>query len=317
MPEDWQPSCSPDMLLKRADLLHKVRDFMSERGILEVDTPALNKTHIPDVNIDNISARLSISGKVETYFLHTSPEACMKRLLASGSGAIYQIVKVFRDNEVSPLHQPEFSMLEWYRPDYDHHALMDELAVLLTELQLPAAEKYTYESRFLKHLNLNPHTATLIELKSLASDLGLQGKPENRSLLLDFLFSHSVAPNLGKDKPVLLYDYPACQAALARLTNTKPARAERFELFINGVELANGFHELCDADEQEQRFKNENLLRSQSEKSVVPIDEQFLAALKSGLPNCAGVALGIDRLLMILSEKQSINDVMTFPLADA
>lgn len=313
----WQPSAKHELLLLRAQLLEKIRRFMQERAILEVDTPVLSRASIPDPNIDSISASLSLRGTLHPYYLHTSPEFCMKRLLASGSGAIYQITKVFRDAELGRLHQPEFSMLEWYRPDFDHYALMDEMAELLIAIGLQQADRCTYESAFLNYLDINPHTASLAELQTLAGSLGLHENSENRALLLEFLFSHSVSPQLGKDKPLLLYDYPACQAALARLSNDRPAVARRFELFIAGVELANGFHELDDVVEQRHRFDMENHLRRQSGQPEVVIDEQFLAALQAGLPDCAGVALGIDRLLMVMSSKKQLADVMTFPIGDA
>ena len=241
----------------------------------------------------------------------------MKRLLASGAGAIYQITKVFRDDEIGRFHQPEFSMLEWYQPGYDHHDLMDEVSALLVSLGLKQAEQNSYENAFLEYLDINPHKASISELQTLASDLGLHGEPNERSILLEFLFSHSVSPNLGQKKPLLLYNYPACQAALAKISVDEPPIAERFELFINGMEIANGFHELTDASEQRRRFELENQLRHQRGLPEVAVDEQFLSALEAGLPDCAGVAIGLDRLLMALSGKQQISEVMTFPLGDA
>ena len=317
MPENWRPNVDLAALHLRADMLAKIRSFMQVRDILEVDTPTLSTASTPDPNINSISATRSIKGERLAYYLHTSPEFCMKRLLADGSGAIYQITKVFRDEEIGALHQPEFSMLEWYRPGFDHHDLMNEVAELLIELGLGEPERCSYESAFLKYLDINPHSADTSVLRSRASELGLQQTSSHRSMLLDFLFSHSVSPNLGGKRGLLLYDYPACQAALARLTSDAPPRAERFELFISGVELANGFHELKDAKEQRDRFQDENHLRQCSGLKQVAIDERFLSALESGLPDCAGVAIGLDRLLMILAEKQQINDVITFPLEDA
>lgn len=314
MPLNWQASASQDMLLLRARLLAQIRKFMQDRAIMEVDTPALSRASTPDPNINSIAASRSIADESRAFYLHTSPEFCMKRLLASGSGPIYQITKVFRDDEAGRLHQPEFSMLEWYRPGFDQHTLMDEVAELLAMLGLTECGRRTYESAFLEYLDINPHSASLASLQSLASSLGLYERSDDRSLLLEFLFSHSVSPNLGKDVPVFLYDYPACQAALARLSNDKPAKARRFELFVAGMELANGFHELGDADEQRQRFEKENRLRRLRGLVQVDLDEQFLAALQAGLPDCAGVALGVDRLLMVLSGTNHINDVMTFPL---
>ncbi len=241
----------------------------------------------------------------------------MKRLLACGSGAIYQITKVFRDDEIGRLHQPEFSMLEWYQPGYEHHDLMDEVSALLVCLGLTPAQQNTYKNAFLEYLDINPHKATISELQTLASDLGLHGESNERSILLEFIFSHSVSPNLGQRIPLLLYNYPVCQAALAKISVDELPIAERFELFINGMEIANGFHELTDANEQRRRFELENQLRHQRGLAEVAVDEQFLSALETGLPDCAGVAIGLDRLLMVLSDKQQISDVMTFPLGDA
>jgi lysyl-tRNA synthetase class 2 len=314
MSENWRPGVNKATLHLRAEMLGKIRAFMQVRDILEVDTPVLSLAGTPDPNINSISANLSIKGESLPYYLQTSPEFCMKRLLADDSGAIYQITKVFRDEEIGALHQPEFSILEWYRPGFDHHSLMDEVAELLIELGLGEPKRCSYESAFLRYLDINPHSADISVLRSKASDLGLQQTSNQRSLLLDFLFSHSVSPHLGIDRALLLYDYPACQAALARLTNDKPVRAERFELFISGIELANGFHELKDVQEQRERFEEENNIRQRSGLETVVIDEALLSALEFGLPDCAGVAIGLDRLLMVMAEKSQINDVMTFPL---
>jgi elongation factor P--(R)-beta-lysine ligase len=317
MSKDWQSSASNEVLLLRGQMLGRIRHFMKQRNILEVDTPVLSRTSIPDTNIENVICNISITGISFPYYMHTSPEVHMKRLLAGGSGAIYQITKVFRDNEVGQCHQPEFSMLEWYRPEFDHHKLMDEMSELLCELGLVAAERKSYESVFIEHLGLNPHTSSLEQLQKLAHELGLHEKTNQRSILLEFLFSHSISPKLGREVPLMLYDYPLCQAALAKLSDTEPQTALRFELFIEGMEIANGFYELRDAKEQAQRFSRENDRRGKEKKAQVKIDENFLQALHAGLPDCAGVAIGIDRLLMVLSGKSHINDVMTFPIKNA
>lgn len=317
MPDNWQANVARDVLLIRAQLLEKIRYFMRERNILEVDTPILSTASISDPNIQSVSASLSNRQHAQPFFLSTSPEFCMKRLLACGSGAIYQITKVFRDDEIGRLHQPEFSMLEWYQPGYDHHDLMDEVSALLVCLGLTPAQQNTYENAFREYLDINPHKASISELQTLASNLGLNGESSERSILLEFIFSHSVSPNLGQKIPLLLYNYPVCQAALARISVDELPIAERFELFINGMEIANGFHELTDANEQRRRFELENQLRHQRGSAEVAVDEQFLSALEAGLPDCAGVAIGLDRLLMVLSDKQQISEVMTFPLRDA
>jgi elongation factor P--(R)-beta-lysine ligase len=317
MSTDWQSCASNEVLLLRGQLLEQIRRFMTQRNILEVDTPVLSRTSIPDTNIENVICDISIQGKEQAFYLHTSPEVHMKRLLAGGSGAIYQITKVFRDNELGPCHQPEFSMLEWYRPEFDHHKLMDEMSELLSELGLATAERKSYESVFVEHLQLNPHTASIGQLQTLTKDLGLHEKTNERSILLEFLFSHSISPKLGREVPLMLYDYPLCQAALAKLSDTEPQTALRFELFIEGMEIANGFYELRDAKQQAQRFSDENDRRGKENKALIKIDENFLQALEAGLPDCAGVAIGIDRLLMILSGKSHIKDVMTFPVKNA
>lgn len=317
MPDNWQASVGREVLLLRAQMLEKIRYFMCERNILEVDTPILSATGIPDPNIQSLSTKLSNRQQSQPFYLSTSPEFCMKRLLVAGSGAIYQITKVFRDDEISRLHQPEFSMLEWYQPGYNHYNLMDEVSVLLVHLGLPEAGQSTYENAFLEYLDIDPHTASTAALRTLASSLGLREESNERSILLEFLFSHSVSPNLGQNKPLLLYHYPVCQAALARISTDHKPVAERFELFVNGMELANGFHELTDANEQRCRFESENKRRHQQGLAEVALDEEFLSALEAGLPACAGVALGLDRLLMVLARKQHINEVMTFPLGDA
>jgi elongation factor P--(R)-beta-lysine ligase len=314
MSKQWQPCAGQDVIQLRSHLLGNIRNFMNERQIMEVDTPALNLGSIPDSNIDSVSASLSLNGSKQSFYLHTSPEAYMKRLLASGCDSIYQISKVYRDAEIGRLHQPEFTMLEWYRPDFDHHSLMDEVKALLSTLGLDNTERNSYEKSFMQYLDVNPHTAPLPDLQSLAGNLGLHEESDDRSLLLEFLFSHSVSPNLGQDRPLFLYDYPECQAALARLSDTTPITSERFELFIQGMEIANGFHELCEESEQRQRFENENRRRIQKGKAEIRIDKYFMDALQAGLPKCAGVAIGIERLLMVLSGKQHINDVMTFPI---
>lgn len=314
MSEHWHPATDHALLRLRAELLDTIRSFMRERDIMEVETPILSRAGITDVNIHSIS--FNLPGR-ESVYLNTSPEFCMKRLLASGSGAIFQVARVFRDDACTRLHQPEFSMLEWYRPGFDHHRLMDELSELLSALGLTPIDRCTYEEAFLQHLEIDPHRASICDLQSQASKLGLYRPEDDRAILLEFLFSHSVAPALGRDKPLLLYDYPACQAALARLSGDKSPTARRFELFVNGIELANGFHELTDCGEQRQRFTGENRIRRQRGLPEVAIDQLFLAALQAGLPDCAGVAIGLDRLLMVIAGKEHINEVMPFPFVDA
>lgn len=293
-------------------MFQTIRDFMAERQILEVDTPILGHFAITDPYIETIRATAKCDN--EPLYLHTSPELCMKRLLAAGSGSIYQITHAFRDEARGRYHATEFSMLEWYRPDMDHHALMDELAELLRCLEFPAPVKQTYAVAFHKAYALDPHTISTGDMTSLAGQQGLLGQDLNRHELLDFLFSHAVTHHLDNSLPLLIYDYPAELAALARIRRDAGPVAERFELFIHGVEIANGFHELIDAEEQHARFKRDLAVRQARHVSGVPIDTCFLAALESGLPNCAGIAIGLDRLLLMMTQHERLSQVTAFSL---
>lgn len=316
LPEDWLPVASFDVMRKRAQLLAQIRSFMQARDILEVDTPVLDSAANPDPAIDSLTSIVRFPDAVtgRTCYLHTSPEFAMKRLLAAGSGPIYQICKVFRDHECGRLHQPEFTLLEWYRPGFNHHELMDEIGALLVALQFKPPDKTSYADAFLHTTGLDPHGAGLTELSNRAAGLGLDSGGGDRSLLLDLIFSHQVAPHLGTAGPQFIYDYPACQAALARIRNGQPAVAERFELFINGIEIANGFNELCDISEQYSRFMKDHERRRIRGQPELPVDRRLLAALAHGLPSCAGVALGLDRLLLVLTRSRYLADVLSYPL---
>lgn len=316
MKTKWQPAASFEMLLARARLLEKLRKFMNKHGILEVETPILVDAAVSDPHIESFETALQYPGgrHIRKHFLHTSPEYAMKRLLASGSGPIYQICRVFRDNEIGKYHNPEFTMLEWYRPEYDHHQLMDELDELLQVLNFKPAQKKTYAEVFKEKTDLDPHTTALVELQKTATDYGYTAQGDERSVLLDFIFSHCVCDHLGHECPHMIYDFPVVQSALARIRHSDPPVAERFELFIHGLEIANGFHELCDAGEQKKRFVQDNLQREKSGKPEVFIDEKFIEALKYGLPPCAGVAVGVDRLLMAMHHCTDIREVIAFPV---
>ncbi|OGT67107.1 MAG: EF-P lysine aminoacylase GenX [Gammaproteobacteria bacterium RIFCSPLOWO2_01_FULL_47_190] len=316
MKTKWQPAVSFEMLLARARLLEKLRKFMNKHGILEVETPILVDAAVSDPHIESFETALQYPGgrHIRKHFLHTSPEYAMKRLLASGSGPIYQICRVFRDNEIGKYHNPEFTMLEWYRPEYDHHQLMDELDELLQVLNFKPAQKKTYAEVFKEKTDLDPHTTALVELQKTATDYGYTAQGDERSVLLDFIFSHCVCDHLGHECPHMIYDFPVVQSALARIRHSDPPVAERFELFIHGLEIANGFHELCDAGEQKKRFMQDNLQREKSGKPEVFIDEKFIEALKYGLPPCAGVAVGVDRLLMAMHHCTDIREVIAFPV---
>ena len=300
----------------RARVLSRIREFMQRRAILEVETPVLHPGGNPDPNIHSLTAEVNLpfAGSARTYYLHTSPEFAMKRLLAAGSGPIYQICRVFRDNEAGRLHQPEFTMLEWYRPGFDHHDLMHEMDELLVELGLEAGGRQTYAGVFKQYCQLDPHSCGLDELQEMAAALGMNDVSEDRSTLLDLIFSHAVLPQLGRGRPVFVYDYPVCQAALSRLRASDRGVAERFELFINGIEIANGYNELIDIIEVNNRFESENKTRRELGLEPVAIDRNLLLAMESGLPPCAGVAVGLDRLIMAITGSNDLTDVIAFPV---
>lgn len=315
MSDSWLPAASLEVLKQRASLWAKIREFMAARGILEVETPVLSHAGTTDPNLDSFttSFKSPVSTTPETLYLHTSPEFAMKRLLAAGSGSIYQLCRVFRDEELGRFHQPEFTMLEWYRIDFDHHKLMDELddLLLLIGLSSPSV-RHSYAFVFEKATGIDPHRASLTQLQDMAIKLGLQGKDHSRSVLLDFIFSALVMPGLGQQRPELIFDFPVCQAALARIRTDDPPVAERFELFIKGIEIANGFHELTDVNEQQERFEADNRLRMAMDKSPVRMDKNLLEALEQGLPACAGVAVGMDRLLMVIAGHDTLDKVVNF-----
>lgn len=312
---NWRPSATREKLELRARILAGIRAFMAERSILEVDTPILDCAGNPDPNIASLTAEVNFpqDNRPRKYYLHTSPEFAMKRLLAAGSGPIYQITKVFRDNEAGRYHQPEFTMLEWYRPGFDHHDLMTEMDILMKNLGLRDSDRVTYASLFEQHNGLDPHDCSDDELRDRARELGLDTDMDDRSALLDLIFSHAVVPEMAGERPLFVYDYPACQAALARLSQTQVPRAERFELFINRIEIANGYNELNDYIKVKNRFDQDNERRRQRSLPAVVIDANLLQGLKSGMPECAGVAVGIDRLILAISGSNDLKDVLAFP----
>jgi len=320
---DWRPSASADTLVIRARLLQRIRAFFQAREVLEVDTPLLSRAAVTDPHLESFVLQEPQQG-VPRY-LHTSPEYAMKRLLAAGSGSIYQVCKVFRQGEAGRQHNPEFSMLEWYRLGFDHHQLMDEVESLLRELldgyrTLALGRRLSYRAAFQHYAALDPLSASVAELQAAVKQHGIEviGLDEtHKDPWLDLLLTHVVEPALPPDGPVFIYDYPASQAALARIRQSEPPVAERFELYLGGMELANGFHELTDAQEQRQRFAADLTARKASGLPGVPVDERFLAALQAGLPPCAGVALGIDRLVMLAAGVKSISEVLTFDDARA
>jgi len=324
----WRPTAELATLRLRAGLLARVRAFFTARGVLEVETPALSAAAITDPHLASFAVRYTGPGPRhgQPLYLHTSPEFPMKRLLAAGSGCIYQIARVFRDGEAGRRHNPEFTLLEWYRVGFDHHQLMDEVAELVTELlaerlALAEPERFSYRELFQHHLNLDPHRASTAELAACAEKHSVPIPPEmpadDADPWLDLLLTHWIEPRLESGRLTFVYDYPATQAALARLRPGDPPVGERFELYVGGVELANGFHELGDATEQRHRFELENAARQARGLPLMPVDEDLLAALAAGLPACAGVALGFDRLVMLAAGKASLAEVMAFPVGRA
>ena len=319
--EQWQPTTSVKNLLTRAKLLTEIRRFFTDRGLLEVETPVLSEFGVTDVHLATFSTEFisPFGEQSKTLWLSTSPEYHMKRLLAAGSGPIFQISKVFRNEEAGNRHNPEFTMLEWYRPHFDMYRLINEVDDLLQQiLECPPAESMSYQFAFQQYVGLDPLSADLSELVEKAEKHQLIGaENESRDTLLQFLFSTVVEPQIGQEAPVVVYHFPASQAALAQISSEDLRVAERFEFYYKGLELANGFHELSDAREQLRRFQQDNLQREKMGLPVRAIDIRLLAALQAGIPNCSGVALGVDRLLMIAMGTESIKDVISFAIDNA
>jgi lysyl-tRNA synthetase class 2 len=314
---DFLPAAPLDMLRRRAELLKQVRQFFDDRHFVEVETPILSHDTVVDRHLDPLSMTLFSDPRRpqdgEKLWLQTSPEFGMKRLLADGATAIYQITRAFRGGETGPLHNPEFSMVEWYRAGDDFEAgmrLLGELASSIFNCGQP--ERLTFREAFIRHAGIDPF-GSLDELKPT---------PElpagaDRDVILDFLHTTRVEPQLGRDRPTILYDYPASQSALARIRPGDPPLAERFELYYRGIELANGYHELLDPAALLQRNRQNNRLRAGDGKYLLPENSRLLAAMQHGLPPCSGCALGFDRLVMVATGAKTIQEVMAFPIERA
>jgi len=324
--EDWRPSATLEALRARAALLARAREFFAARSVLEVDTPLVVNSPVSDVHIASAIVALgeenAAAGAGAPLYLHTSPEYAMKRLIAAGSGDIYQICHVVRGNERGRLHNPEFTLIEWYRLGFPLAALMDEVEALVRILLGPGhlrrrGERLTYREAFARELSLDPFTAPDAILLEAARRLGLESRRASRDELLEFLMGVAVGPRLGRGALTFVHGYPATQAALARLDPEDPRAALRFELYCEGIELANGFHELQSAAEQRARFERDNAERQRHGQPVRPPDERLLAALAAGLPDCAGVALGLDRTLMLALAAEHIDQVLSFPAGRA
>ncbi|OUD12935.1 EF-P lysine aminoacylase EpmA [Thioflexithrix psekupsensis] len=316
----WQPTASLAAIRARAQLYAAIRHFFATRHVLEVETPILSCAAVPEPAIAPFFTHYHApDASVKTFFLHTSPELPMKRLLAAGMGAIYQITKVFRDGEQGYRHNPEFSLLEWYHPHWNQYELLQEIDELLQlTLHCPPAEILSYKNAFSHYLNCCPVSTPLHELQKMAENSGYyQAQNLSRSACLQFLMNQHIEPFLGQECPLFLIDFPAEQAALARKKEDNPDYAARFEVYYRGIELANGFEELTDPKEQRERFLADLATRQQQQQPLFPLDERFLMALQVGLPSCSGVALGLDRLLMLQLGTDHIHDVLTFPINEA
>lgn len=294
----------------RGELYRKLRLFFAERNVKEVNTPLLQATSVTDPYLEPI--------KTDSGYLQTSPEYAMKRLLVAGSGDIYQICKAFRKEETSKKHRSEFTLLEWYRLGFDQWDLMADVADVV-ELALGTShfEHISYRQLFLQYLGFDPFTISNKELIAHAKDtINIEMFEASRDDWLNLLLSHLIEPILGQDAPVFIYDYPPSQASLAKVNQDEQGEyvAERFELYYKGLELCNGYHELTDAKEQRQRFHEDNRQRLKMGKKPLPIDYSLLEALEQGLPQCAGVALGLDRLLMLQLKTTDIQDVLWFTI---
>lgn len=313
---EWRPCSGPEAAASRAALLQRIREYFARGNVLEVDTPALAPTAVSDVQIESLEIGRSQVSRAPLY-LHTSPEFPMKRLLAAGYPEIYSICRVFRDGEAGRRHQPEFTMIEWYRHDMDLEQIVgDTLGLIAASLAetAPSAEPAIadYRDVFVESIGIDPLDADIDALAAFADEGLRTAIGEERDDWLDWLFATKVAPGFAGDRLTVVRHYPASQAALARLCPEDSRVADRFEVFLGDVELANGYVELTDAAEQRRRIENDNKERVRRGRATRPVDEALLAALEAGLPQCAGVAMGLERLQMVLNNTDDIRDVITF-----
>tara|TARA_B100000809_G_scaffold254296_1_gene291330 strand:+ start:2354 stop:3340 length:987 start_codon:yes stop_codon:yes gene_type:complete len=325
---DWKPIANLAALKARAALNADIRQFFAERGVMEVEVPLMGRCTVTDPFIESIRVDCVSNGSAVEHYLQTSPEFGMKRLLASPfaveMGCIYSLGKAFRHGESGARHNPEFTMLEWYRLGFNDDRLMAEVGELIGAiLPLHAIIKLSYRQLFQRYLNIDPHTAEAVELKRITqANIAIEMEDANPDTWLDLLVSHVLEPKLAADHPhslVFIYDYPASQAALARtgVDDSGETIAKRFEGFYNGIELCNGYWELTDSAEQARRFAADITKRQQLGLPMVAADPRLIEALASGLPDCAGVALGVDRLLMLQQQLQRLDQVLCFPTLQA
>ncbi len=319
---DWSSGSSLEVLALRANLLARIRAYFVDHPALEVDTPVVSRFTSPDCMIEPLKTSYTGPGHAEglPLYLNTSPELFMKRLLAEGIGSIYQLSHVYRDGEAGSRHNPEFMLLEWYRPDFDHFQLMDEIDDLLIwvldgYLDYQPATRTSYRDWFKRHTDLDPGLDE-VSLFSAFARSHLSSVPASMDEYdldpwLDLLITHWIEPRI-QEECLFVYDYPANQASLACIREESIPVAERFELYLYGMEIANGFHELRDPQEQLRRFTDENHKRKKMGLNALPIDPNFLAAMEAGLPDCSGVALGFDRLVMLAAGVSDIAQVLPF-----
>ncbi len=321
---DWMPSASIEAMRLRARLNILIREFFAARDVLEVETPILSAAGNTTPNIDSFATRFSghVDAGSSERWLRTSPEHALKRLLAAGVGDCYELGRVFRNGEAGGRHNPEFTMLEWYRVGWDHLRLIDETAELVrAALALVGRdadlEIVTYRELYWRGLAIDPLLADIETLRNALGDVRIDPQGLERDDWLDLLMTHRLQPAFAGDRMIAVHDWPASQAALARIRDGDPPVAERFELYLGPVELANGYHELLDADEQRERFETDIATRIRRGQPVPGIDTRFIAALHHGMPACAGVAVGVDRLLMALHGNDHIRDVVAFDFSRA
>ena len=320
------PSADVTAAVVRARLLREVRTFFAERNFLEVETPVLSADTIVDRHLDPPTAELRGVGPARTLYLQTSPEFAMKRLLAAGWPSLYQTTRAFRQAERGPRHNPEFTIVEWYERGADYERGMQSLSDLCERLLARGpAERVTYAQAFVTRAGIDPHAATLDELRrtarerlpEAAASFASATAPVDRDAWLDLLLTSLVEPTLGVGRPTILCDYPPAQAALAQVRRGSPDVAERYELYVDGVELANGYHELLDPAALEARNEENHRLRAADGKPALPTESRLLEAMRSGLPPCAGCALGFDRVVMLACGATTIDQVLTFPIERA
>ena len=321
---DWRPSGSLEAMRLRARLYAEIRGFFAARGVLEVETPVLSAAGNTEPNIDSFSTAFSghRDAGAPRRWLRTSPEYPLKRLLAAGIGDCYELGRVFRNGEAGGRHNPEFTMLEWYRVGWDHLRLADEAVALVQQAlalvgRRAQVESTSYRDLFLRWVGVDPFLAADAQLRQPLDGIGIDAQDLSRDDWLDLLMTHRIQPGLAADRITVVHDWPASQCALARVRDGDPPVAERFELYLGRFELANGYHELTDAAEQRQRFERDCAVRAARGTVQPPLDERLLGALQSGMPDCAGVALGVERLLMALLGTDRIGDVLAFDFGRA